>query len=185
MFPASSGQQPAHHHSTHHLTFIITPSTPSSSSPYPRYHRCHHRRSATHPPTATITPATTPPKVRWVSGHHRGCVGFYDNTTRVYLLLRLNPKRVFVLAATTTHKGAWGVGSNHQPRCVWFIKKARRVHSVWAVTKEKGCVGFGHIYLKGVLGWVAATQKGCSLGGSAARAAYGFYFLRKGCVRFS
>ncbi|GJX86645.1 hypothetical protein Tco_0337419 [Tanacetum coccineum] len=26
----------------------------------------------------------------------------------------------FVLAATTTHKGAWGVGSNHQPRGVWF-----------------------------------------------------------------
>ncbi|GJS76472.1 hypothetical protein Tco_0726353 [Tanacetum coccineum] len=33
--------------------------------------------------------------------HERGCISYEGG---------------FVSAATTTHKGAWGVGSNHQPR---------------------------------------------------------------------
>ncbi|GJZ77069.1 hypothetical protein Tco_0641741 [Tanacetum coccineum] len=56
--------------------------------------------------------------------------------------------------------------------CVWFVLSTMGAFGF--MFTPKGCVGFGHNHLKGALGWVAATQKGCSLGGSAARAAFGF-----------
>ncbi|GJU33226.1 hypothetical protein Tco_1176815 [Tanacetum coccineum] len=90
----------------HHITSNTTIS-PTSSPPSRLYHRHPH-----HPVVTVITtipqprhqqPPSRPPTKGALA--EKGALGS-DNIT----------KGMFVSAATTTHKGAWGVGSNHQQR---------------------------------------------------------------------